>query len=132
VHGVETPEREQTYHYLRATASTRLPRHHAFVHVATGSTKVGGHYEHRLTAAAAIFRDAPKGRPVKESAAVFASAANCSSRSTSGAGPVPGRAVVSQRGPCGARAGMFVILPRDGWELTGWNMSPQGTWLVWG
>jgi hypothetical protein len=132
VHGVETPEREQTYHYLRATASTRLPRHHAFVHVATGSTKVGGHYEHRLTAAAAIFRDAPKGRPVKESAAVFASGRELF-KSIDQWAPDRSRAVLwcHNVGHAARALEMFVILPRDGWELTGWNMSPQGTWLVW-
>lgn len=120
------------WHYIRRNETTRQPRNLIFLDVEARTRRVGNAYEQSWRVGAAIFRQAPKSKPVRERTRVYRSPADLWME-VSAFVPTRGRAVLYTHNlGYDVRVGRaLTALPALGWRLVAHNLNPAGTWFAW-
>ena len=120
------------WHYVRRNETTRQPRRHIFLDTEAVSIRDRKGWTQTWRVGVAIYRDAPKGRTVRESTVVYDTPDDLW-REVTAFVPTKGRAILwtHNLGYDVRTSRMLTILPRIGWKLTGHNLTPGGTWLCW-
>jgi hypothetical protein len=120
------------WHYLKATTATRQPRRHIFLDTETRTQRQGKVYVQTWRCGVAIFRDAPKKGKLRESSVAYTDRGTLWDDIDTFVRPKSRVVLWTHNLGFDVRAAAcFVELPLRGWQLVGWNIIPQGTWLVW-
>lgn len=123
---------ELIWHWMQPCDAQSIPRRHIFLDVATAEHRKRGFYLGQWGGGAAVFQSHPKGRKLKEHSRAY-------DTMTALWHDVDEWAIAKHRtvlwawdlGVVLRLSGAFSMLPRLGWEITGWSVMPQGCWFVW-
>lgn len=123
---------DQHWHYVRRNETTRMPRMHVFLDTEALTARARRGHDQSWRVGVATFRAAPKGKAVKEHTTVFATP-DALWRAVTAFTPKKGRCILwtHNLGYDVRTSQALVRLPAMGWELTGHNLTPGGTWLCW-
>src|SRR5437867_3374403 len=125
-------DNEPGWHYLTATDRTTVPRRHVFLAADGIQRQEGAVFVRRWGAAVAVYRGAPKGRPVTEHRRGYSEVRDLWADVDRWCRPRMRTVLWAWDLSVVLRLTQaFTWLPRAGWSITAWSVMPQGTWLVW-
>jgi hypothetical protein len=123
---------ERQWHYVKPNETTRVPRRHIFLDTEAHIDRVPGGHEQRWAIAVACLWVTRPGRKPREQWATWDDPEIMWKEISDWCG-ASGRTVLwtHNLGYDSRISEMFVILPRCGWTLAGFNLTGKGTWLIW-
>lgn len=123
---------DNAWHYLCGTESTRLPRRHVFLDTEARDTRVAGRITQTWRCGVACYRNAPKKGKATETTRAYTELSALWDDIDAWVRPRSRVVLWAHNLSYDTRvASVFREMGRRGWRLTGWNIAPQGTWLVW-